>query len=344
MRTALPNTDGAMSPHSPDQSDDVLDLASTRLKIRHLQLVSVIAEEGMLGAAADELGVSQPVVSRSLQELETIVGVRLFERGAKGVRPTLAGERFLAHAQSILSQLQLASRDLHEAANGDIGRVVVGSSLAGVDPILPAAVDRFHREYPRVVVTVYEAPPGELLKALLDGVTDLVLGRSAPTHLSGQLSALPLYRERLVLTVSTRHELAAAKSVTADDLSQLHWIVPDSRTSARSDLELAFLSMGIEMPARRLECSSVLTATELVKQSGYIAPLPLSVAQRDSELTVLNAPLGDIGWTLSLIRRKHGAMAFVAQAFEQHIYGARDALVEVTRADDVGHQPAARPA
>lgn len=304
----------------------ISDLADGRLKLRHLKLVIAIADEGTLAAAADQLDVSQPVASRSLQEIEGIVGLQLFVRGRGGVKPTPAGLHFIRHAQGILTELKLASRDLREVAQGQVGRVVVGTGVAGIDPLLPLAVDSFHAEAPDVVVSIFEAPPSELLAALLDGSVDLVMGRSVPHHLSEQLLTRPIYVERLVPAVSVEHELAESDDLKIEDLIQFRWVVPDERTAARSDFSQALLNLGLSLPPKRVECSSILTATELVKYSNYIAPLPEMLVLRDDRLRMLDFELGNMGLPLCLIRRAFGQASELVARFEAHLDTVRDSI------------------
>lgn len=309
------------------------DLTDGRLKIRHLKLVVAIAREGTLGAAGDELDISQPVVSRTLQEVESIVGARLFERGRGGVRPTPAGVHFLRHAQGVLTQLALASRELLDVASGRIGRVVIGTGVAGIDPLLPLAVDTFHDASPSVIVAIHEAPPAELLSALLDGSVDLVIGRSVPSYLDEQLTVRPLYTERLVPTVAIDHELAEAKDLTLGDLSGFRWVIPDDRTAARADFTQAFFNTGASLPTLRVECSSIHTATELVRFAGYISPLPETLASRDSRLQILDIELPNMTLPICLIQRAFGEPTDVAEAFVAHLEAARDALGAQVAAD-----------
>lgn len=309
-----------------DQNSPPSDFTDGRLKLRHLKLVVAIAEEGTMAAAADRLDVSQPVVSRSLQEVEGIVGLQLFVRGRGGVTPTPAGVHFLRHAQGILTELKLASRDLNAVAQGKVGRVVVGTGMAGIDPLLPLAVDSFHAESPEVVVSIHEAPPGELLAALLHGSVDLVIGRSVPHHLSDQLRVKPLYIERLVPAVSIEHELAKTQGLKLEDLTKHRWVVPDERTAARIDFAQAFSNLGLRLPPMRVECSSILTATELVKYSNYISPLPEMLVLRDSRLCMLDFELANMDLPLCLIYRAFGQTSSLTKRFEKHLESVRDTL------------------
>src|SRR5882724_13388004 len=89
-------------------------LLDGRLKLRHLVLVATIAEQGSVVRAAERLRVTQPVVTRGLRELEAILGVELFDRGPRGVTPTIYGSAFLTHAQAVLTQVRQAGQHITE--------------------------------------------------------------------------------------------------------------------------------------------------------------------------------------------------------------------------------------
>ncbi|MEO6886539.1 MAG: LysR family transcriptional regulator, partial [Jatrophihabitantaceae bacterium] len=149
---------------------DIPRLLDGRLKLRHLVLVDALTEHGTLVAAATQLRVTQPVLTRALQEVEQILGVPLYDRGPRGVRPTIYGTAFTEHARSVLAQLTQAGRHVAELADAGLGTVTVGTHLAGSNLLLPRAIARMKRERPHVTVIIHEATPEALL-------TDLEAGR-----------------------------------------------------------------------------------------------------------------------------------------------------------------------
>lgn len=108
-------------------------LFSQRIRLRHLHTFVAVAQQGTLGRAAETLNLSQPALSKTLNELEQLTGTRLFERGRLGAQLTVPGEQFLTHAVKVLDALNTAGQALNrkEDASADVVRV---GARAGYTP------------------------------------------------------------------------------------------------------------------------------------------------------------------------------------------------------------------
>ncbi len=301
-------------------------LLDGRLKIRHLRLVDAIASCGTVAAAAVELQTSQPVVSRGLQELEAILGTALFVRGPRGVAPTPAGLTFLDHARSILTQLTAAAVDVDDLAHGRAGTVAVGTHLAGTNILLPQALRTYKEERPSVTVIVREGTPSSLTTSLLAGELDLVVGRLVPSAERDVLMQVPLYREPVRLVVGRQHPCADSSQLTLAELFDYPWILPDEQTALRRELEQVFLNAGLDVPANRVECTSILTVRMLLTQAPYVAALPQLIAVDDDELRVLDTELVGVSRTVGVTRRRQSYLSVQAREFHQHLEVAAGAM------------------
>src|SRR4051794_11567810 len=123
-------------------------LLDGRLKFRHLLLVDAISRHGTLVMAADELQITQPAATRTLRELEQMLGVTLFERHARGLAPTPFSEAFSASARAVLAQIRQAERHITELIDADRGQLVIGTHLAGAVALLPRAVASLKEHHP----------------------------------------------------------------------------------------------------------------------------------------------------------------------------------------------------
>lgn len=261
-------------------------LLDGRLKLRHLVLATTIADSGSLARAAEALHITQPVVTRGLQDLEGIVGVTLFDRTSQGVTVTVYGRAFVEHARAALAQIQQAGRTLGELAAADAGTVTVGTHLAGSNVLLPLAISRLKRKRPGVSIVVREATPDTLTSELIIGDVDLTVGRLAPTD--ARIEQQRLYVEPIVFVVRADHPVLSGPAPSMSDLAALPWIVPVEGTALRRELEQVFLSQALPWPEDRVECTSALTLRRLILDRDCVAALPELVAVDDDSLAIVS--------------------------------------------------------
>src|SRR5262245_37015587 len=124
---------------------------SRRLKLRHLNVLVAVAEQGSMVKAAEQLAISQPVVSKAVADLENLVGVRLLDRGPQGIEPTVYGRALLKRSLSIFDDLRSSISELESLADPYAGELRIGTTEAMSTTLVPAVIDRMSRQYPRVV-------------------------------------------------------------------------------------------------------------------------------------------------------------------------------------------------
>jgi DNA-binding transcriptional LysR family regulator len=273
---------------------DASRLLDGRLKLRHLVLVTTIAEQGSVVRAAEQLHITQPVVTRGLRDLEAILGVELFQRGPRGVSPTLIGKAFLEHARAVLAQIRQAGQHVTELNQGHIGTVTVGTHLAGSNLLLPKAILRMKDARPRVTVVVKEATPDVLAADLLAGRIDLMVGRLTPGDDAGQLAQIRLYQEPIRLVTRTSHPARSLSRPSLSDLLSYPWVLPVSQTALRHELEEVFFAEGLPLPRDRVECTSILTLLHLLLDSDTVGALPMLIVEEDDRLATLSTTLRSV--------------------------------------------------
>jgi DNA-binding transcriptional LysR family regulator len=269
-----------------------LNLLSGRLKLRHLVLVTAIAEEGGILRAAEHLRLAQPAVTRGLREVEQILGVDLFVRGPRGVTPTLFGEVFIDHARAVQAELRRAGERIAGLANGETGTVTVGTLLTATNVLLPRSIAALKAERPGITVIVREGTFDSLVPRLADGDTDLILGRLNPIEDRTGLRQILLYDEPVLLVTRAGHPAEHAR--TLPELLGYPWILPLEQTALRHELEEVFRLQGLAMPADRVECTSILTVRSLLLATDMIAALPALLVRTDGHLAELAVPLTSV--------------------------------------------------
>jgi DNA-binding transcriptional LysR family regulator len=294
-------------------------LLDGRLKIRHLVLVTAIADEGTLVRAAESLHITQPVVTRGLREVEEVLAAPLFERLPRGVTPTPYGQAFIERARSVLAELRAAGEEVRLLRSGQLGTVTVGTHLAGSNLLLPRAIAGLKAEHPKLTVVVREGTPDALQQWLLAGDLDLTVGRLSPT-VPVRLEQERLHQEPIRLVARAGHPVHGGGRGTAlAELLAYPWIFPVAQTALRAELEAVFFQEGLPLPADRVECTSMLTLRNLLVSTDVIAALPMFIAVDDRELRILPTALSSIRRSVGVTLPKDRAPSPAAAALLVHL-------------------------
>jgi DNA-binding transcriptional LysR family regulator len=130
----------------------LIDRIGRPLKLRDLHILATVAERGSMARAARELAISQPVVSKTIADLEKTLGVRLLDRSRQGIEPTPYGRALLGRGLAAFDELRQGVREIEVLADPSTGEVRVECHQALAAGLLPAIIDRLYRRYPRLIV------------------------------------------------------------------------------------------------------------------------------------------------------------------------------------------------
>ncbi|AFA75693.1 putative transcriptional regulator, LysR family [Gordonia polyisoprenivorans VH2] len=174
-----------------------------------------VAEELHFGRAAERLHMTQPPLSRQIQQLEHELGVQLIDRTSRTVTLTAAGHAFLPEARRIVRLAESASLMVKRIPAGDLGTVIVGFTGASAHAVLPRLLDTARRVLPDVKIVLREMVTAAQMEALTGGELDLGLVRPGPGRPG--VSSRPLHHERLIAALPDDHDLADADELTIED-------------------------------------------------------------------------------------------------------------------------------
>ena len=174
-----------------------------RLRLRHLSTFLAVARTGSVGQAAAELHITQPAVSKTLRELEDILGARLLDRTGRRVVLNAAGTEFQRVAGGAVAALTKAQDTVRGVARQR--RLRVGSLPTAATRLLPAAALRFRQQHPHCALRVSTGPNWLLLNQLREGALDLVVGRMADPERMEALNFRHLYVEPVVPVARAEH-------------------------------------------------------------------------------------------------------------------------------------------
>lgn len=264
------------------------DLIDLRLLVR-------IAEAESLTGGAAAMHLSLPAASARVKHLEERVGARLLHRSSQGVELTPPGLAFVQHARAVLAQLEHLRADLQEYASGIKGHLRLFANTTASSEFLPQVLRTFLMQHPDVNVDLRERSSDEIVRAVLDGQTDL--GIVAGTVRTGRLETIPYREDRLALVVNDGHPLAAESSidfVRAFDFDQvgLH----------EASAIHAFMQRVCDELHRklrfRIQVGNFETACRMIEAGIGVGVLPASAASRHARTMAIRIlPLRD-DWAL----------------------------------------------
>ena len=255
----------------------------SRLKTRQLTLLVALADEGNIHRAADVLAMTQPAASKMLRELEQLLGVPLFERLSRGVRPTEYGLALIRHARLLIESLDQAHDEIAGLKEGLAGHVRVGSITSPAVSLLPAAVSEVKARWPSLTVTVEVESSNILLDRLAQERLDIVVGRLSIEHDKLGLHYEPLAVEPVSAVVRPHHPLMQHRTLKLSQLEDVTWIVQPMGSILRHRFELMFQRASLRPPVRVVESSAPLFVTKLIESSDMVAVLATDVANYYAE-------------------------------------------------------------
>ncbi|GGD18165.1 MULTISPECIES: LysR substrate-binding domain-containing protein [Franconibacter] len=290
-------------------------LFNQRIRLRHLHTFVAVAQQGTLGRAAETLNLSQPALSKTLNELEQLTGTRLFERGRLGAQLTLVGEQFLTHAVKVLDALNHAGQALTRKENDSVDVVRIGALPTAALGILPAVIGQFHQQQSDITLQVATMNNTMLLAGLKSGELDLGIGRMSDPELMNGLNYELLFLESLKLVVRPGHPLLN-DNITLSRVMEWPAVVSPKGTVPRQNAETLLASQGCRLPATCIETLSASLSRQLTVDYNYVWFVPSGAVKEDlrqGTLTALPVPTQGAGEPIGILTRVDSPLSSGAQ-------------------------------
>ncbi len=250
-----------------------------RLKTRQLMLLTAICDEGNIHRAAAVLHMSQPAASKLLKDLEDMLGVTLFERQPRGMRPNWYGETLIRHARIALSSLREAGQEVDALKSGLAGHVSLGAITGPALSLVPQALALVARENPKLRVELHVDSSDVLIEQLGQGKVDIMVGRILERQEKAGLRYERLAEEPICAVVRPGHPLLSVPGLSLRALEKKSWIVPPSGSVLRHRFDLMFSEAGLAPPTHLIETSALLFITKMLQQTDFIAVVAQDVAR-----------------------------------------------------------------
>jgi len=277
-----------------------------RIKLRHIQCFLAVAQLNNLQRAAERLSITQPAVSKTLSELESVLGVRLFERGRRGAELTRDGRIFAPYAHTCLGSLRDGIGQLAHADDGSSVTVALGILPTVASVLLPAAMRVFRQAWPMASLRVHTGRNAELLERLKAADIEFAVGRLGEPDAMAGMSFEHLFREPLTVVVRAGHALLADGALAPLALARYPLVVPPEGTLIRQSAESVISAFGLPRQLARVESLSVSLSLELALRNDAVWFVPTSLVEERvarKVLVRLPMPFGGTDEPMGLLQR-----------------------------------------
>lgn len=249
----------------------------------HIEGFLEVARLSSVSKAAKALYVTQPTLTARLHTLERELGQRLFVRGRQGMRLTDAGRAFLPYAERAVRALRDGRRAIQELESGIAGQILVAAAPAVSTYMLPAVLERFVRDNPRIEVVVRTGHSEDVLQMVLRDEAQLGVGRALQHP---EIELTPIYDEELVLVVAPDHRFASLAGVAMVDLRDEQVILFDRTSSYYEITQAAFMAAGVTLHGL-MELDNIEAAKKMVERGLGVALLPGTAVTRECDAGLL---------------------------------------------------------
>lgn len=242
------------------------------MKLVQLSHIVAVAELGGLRRAARHLGIAQPAVTRSIQELEHELGVTLFERSAVGMTLTPIGEAFVRRTAAVQLELERARDEVQQLKGVSTGTVSIGLSTAPHVSMLPMVLGPFQRRYPDVRLRITEGLFPAMEADIRGGTIDFYVGPLAEDKLGGDYASEKLFENSRVILARRGHPLRDAGSLAG--LADARWVATSVTMDSEAELSPLFRRYGLPKPVIAVQAQSALSMITVAAASDVLAMLP----------------------------------------------------------------------
>jgi DNA-binding transcriptional LysR family regulator len=251
------------------------EILSRRLKLRQLNVLLSVMQWGSMARAADHLSVSQPVVSKTIAELEGLLGVSLLDRTSQGVEPTIYGSALARRSVALFNDLRTSIGELEALADPSAGELRIGTTEPMAAGLVSRIISELLQTHPRVMLHVILGdPPALQERELRDREIDLVIGRLPNQTADDHTQLEVLFWERAFVVAGITHELTRRRKIKLKDLMNEAWCLPPPQSFPGSLIGRAFHAGGLEVPRTCVSVHSIQMQNALLATGRFITILP----------------------------------------------------------------------
>ena len=265
--------------------------------------LSVIKENGIT-AAAKSLNVTQPAVTKRLENLKNYFGIsELFKRNSGNFSVSDEAKILIPYAKNLVALAETAKNEIGDQISGKKGKVFIGSGSSWTLSNLPSALSKTLESFPNLSIDVNVDSPDTLLKKLTDNEIDILFARR-PENLE-HFDYINLRTDKFIILASSKHPLRG-KNINLNDLSNFKWCIATTASQTKSLFDNWFSSRNLKKPEISLSTNSLRMGLNSLKNSSSLLFTTLKATETisDKSIEILDIKDFDIYRDTGVITRK----------------------------------------
>lgn len=289
---------------------------------RHLEQLAVIVDEGALQQAARRIGTSQPALSRMISTLEGRIGVPLFERSTRPMKPTAIGLELSRQGRAIRMARLRAAEMVDFGAKGFFGVLKLGAPPFLCKSLMSEAIASFLSARPNIRIDLIPDYHAGLMERIYLNQLDIIVGPSKFVDRgNADLTLDPLFSDAIVVVGRADHPVMRLAKPTASDLQDITWVGHSERSVLLSDMEDALGQLGVRSPKVAFQSESAGAVLELLRDTDFLTVLPQYALRADGSdgLAIANITLPTKPQLVSAITLAERSEAKLTTDFKQHL-------------------------
>jgi DNA-binding transcriptional LysR family regulator len=294
------------------------DRIGLRMKLHDLRVLMAVVQAGSMSKAAALLNTTQPAVSRSIAELERMIGVRLLDRSPRGVEPTEYGRALLDGGVAVFDDLRQAAKNIEFLADPAAGEVRIGCTPLLAAGFVSTLIDRLSRRYPRIVFHVVTGYVEALHQELSERNVDLLMVWRFGLVADERLDFEFLFDDSCVVAAGAQSPWARRRRIGLAELASEAWVLPPQGSWIASVARETFRANGLDYPHTTVVTDSPQVRISLLATGRFVTIFPASAMRFPDprlEIKALPVELPVARLANGIVTLKNRTLSPVAQLF-----------------------------
>ena len=253
------------------------DRIGRRLRLRDLNILLAVVKERSMSRAATVLAISQPAVSKSIADMEYMLGAPLLDRTPQGIEPTSYGRALIKRSVAVFDELRQSVKDIESLLDPTVGELRIGCTPPLAAGMVAAVIGDLSDRYPRISFHVVEGDVIAMQRELHDRNIDVAIGPVQEPITDENLTLEILFDDRLVVVAGADNKWLRRKKIKLSELLHEPWIFPHVGTLASSSITAAFRASGVDAPKAMVSSNSSRLNNNLLASGRFLSVVPESM-------------------------------------------------------------------